>query len=153
MRFLVSEIKDTDVVEREESISAQDLIGTPPAFVSFRYPVKSKVSARMTRDGEIVLMGHVKTVVTFQCGRCLDFFDRSVDLEFQDVVQPDQPEIEVNGEIREALLIDLPVRALCREDCRGICANCGKNLNTSPCQCAVTHVDSRWDALKKFPFK
>lgn len=153
MRFLVSEIRDSKVIEREESINAQDLIGTPPAFVSFRHPVKSKVQARLTGDGEIVFSGHVTTVITHQCGRCLEYFDKPADLRFQQVVTPDQPEVEMNGEIRETLLIDLPVRAICRENCKGICPTCGKNLNNGSCACPAAPADSRWNALKEFPFK
>ena len=153
MRFLVSEIRDAQFIEREESVSAQDLLGTPPAFVSFRQPVQSKVQARMTRDGEIVLSGRVSTVITFQCGRCLEHFDRPSNLDFQQVVTPEQPEIDVSAEIRETLLIDLPVRAVCREDCRGICAGCGKNLNNGACACSTEKADNRWDALKGFRFK
>lgn len=153
MRFFVSEIRDSQLVEREESVDASELIGTPPAFVAFRHPVTSKVQARMTRDGEIVFSGHVSTVVTYQCGRCLEFFEKPVDLDFQQVVTPEQPEIDLNGEIRETVLIDLPVRAICRENCRGICPTCGKNLNTSSCDCSSTPTDPRWDVLKGFPFK
>jgi uncharacterized protein len=153
MRFLVSEIKDAECVEREESLNAQELIGAPPAFVSFRQPVKSKVQARMTGDGEIVFSGRVATVITYQCGRCLEFFDKPVDLKFQQVVTPESLEVDMNGEIRETLLIDLPVRAICRENCKGICASCGKNLNNGACSCPAKQADPRWNALKEFPFK
>ncbi|MBV9080079.1 MAG: DUF177 domain-containing protein [Elusimicrobia bacterium] len=154
MRFLVSEIRDARVVEREDSVKAEDLLGPAPEMVAFHHPVTSKVQARMTRDGEIIFSGHVKTVISYQCSRCLDVFDRPIDLEFQQVVPvEDQQEIDMSGEIRETILVDLPVRALCREACRGICPICGTNLNKSSCRCAVTHVDTRWDALKKFPFK
>jgi uncharacterized protein len=153
MRFLVAEIRERQSVEREESVNPQEIIETPPPFVSFKHPVKSKVQARMTRDGEIVFSGRVKTVITYQCGRCLEFFEKPVDLDFQQVVTPEQPEVEMNGEIRETLLIDLPVRALCRENCKGICVSCGKNLNNTSCDCASRLADPRWEGLKRFPFK
>lgn len=153
MLFLVAEVRDKKVVEQEEVVNAQDLIGAPPAFVSFRQPVKSKVQARMTHEGEIIFTGRVATVITYQCGRCLEFFDKSVDLDFQQVVTPDQLDVDITPEIRETLLIDLPVRAICRENCKGICPTCGKNLNNFSCECAPAPVDTRWNALKSFPFK
>jgi uncharacterized protein len=153
MRFLVSQIREAQVVEQEESVSAQELIGTPPAFVTFRHPVNSKVQARMTRDGEIVFSGEVSTVITYQCGRCLEFFDKPVELDFQQVVTNPETEVDVTGEIRETLLVDLPVRAVCRENCKGICATCGKNRNNQACNCEESHQDPRWNQLKEFPFK
>jgi len=153
MRFLVAEIRDAQVMEREETVNAQDLIGTPPAFVSFHQPVKSKVQARMTHDGEIVFTGRVATVITYQCGRCLEFFDKPVDLDFQQVITPEQLDVDITPEIRETLLVDLPVRAICRENCKGICPRCGKNLNNVTCGCEPAPADPRWNALKSFPFK
>lgn len=153
MRFLVSEIREAEVVEREEIASAQDLIGTPPAFVSFKQPVKSKVQARMTRDGEILFHGRVTTVITYQCGRCLEFFDHPADLDFEQAISTEELEVDITPEIRETLLVDLPVRAICRENCKGICATCGKNLNNVTCGCVQAPADPRWNALKSFPFK
>ncbi len=153
MLFLVAEVRDKRVVEREETVNAIDLIGTPPAFVSFGQPVKSKVQARMTHEGEIIFTGRVATVITYQCGRCLEFFDKAVDLDFQQVVTPEQLDVDITPEIRETLLVDLPVRAICRENCKGICPSCGKNLNNVTCACVPPPADTRWNALKSFPFK
>jgi uncharacterized protein len=48
--------------------------------------------------------------------------------------------------VRDALLLELPLAPLCREDCRGLCAHCGADLNDGPCDCAPPR-DPRWDAL------
>jgi uncharacterized protein len=52
--------------------------------------------------------------------------------------------------VREQVLLSLPGRTLCREDCKGLCAHCGQNLNTAPCNCAKAEEshDPRWGALK-----
>jgi len=42
------------------------------------------------------------------------------------------------------------MKHLCKEDCKGICQHCGKNLNDGPCKCIDTHHDARWDVLKSF---
>ncbi len=53
------------------------------------------------------------------------------------------------GEILcELLLLELPMRPLCREDCAGLCDLCGQNLNDGPCQCVRDSVDPRWSGLK-----
>ena len=49
--------------------------------------------------------------------------------------------------IREQVLLALPGRTLCREDCQGLCPHCGANRNSTPCQCEESHTDPRWNAL------
>jgi uncharacterized protein len=49
--------------------------------------------------------------------------------------------------LREQVLLTLPVRTLCRSDCKGLCPRCGRNLNTEPCACEAGPVDARWSAL------
>jgi uncharacterized protein len=52
--------------------------------------------------------------------------------------------------VREQVLLSLPDRSLCRDDCKGICAQCGGNLNETACNCVETEVDTRWAALQGF---
>lgn len=49
--------------------------------------------------------------------------------------------------LREQVLLSLPARTLCREDCKGICPRCGANRNTDPCSCDGAPADARWSAL------
>jgi len=49
--------------------------------------------------------------------------------------------------LREQVLLSLPARTLCREDCKGLCPRCGHNLNTDPCDCDPAPADPRWAAL------
>jgi uncharacterized protein len=55
--------------------------------------------------------------------------------------------------VREQVMLWLPMRGLCREDCQGICPTCGVNRNREKCQCVQTFDDPRWDALKRLHFK
>ena len=48
---------------------------------------------------------------------------------------------------REAVLLELPQAPLCRDDCRGLCATCGADLNEGPCGCVPEDRDARWAAL------
>ena len=153
MRFLVSEIRDAGHLHRHETFEAAGILGTPPEMVWFKKPVVADVDASMTRQGELVFSGRVATTFTFQCGRCLETFDRPADLEFQQVVTPEGTEVDLSNEIRETVFLDLPVSAVCRENCRGICPTCGINLNKSNCDCASTRSDLRWNALKDIRFK
>ena len=56
--------------------------------------------------------------------------------------------VDVRGLAREALVLALPARVVCVEDCKGLCSVCGKDLNKGPCGCAERQVDERWSRLK-----
>jgi uncharacterized protein len=49
--------------------------------------------------------------------------------------------------LREQVLLSLPARALCQQECKGLCPRCGKNRNTEICACDASQVDARWTAL------
>lgn len=49
--------------------------------------------------------------------------------------------------LREQVLLSLPARTLCRQDCKGLCPRCGRNRNTEPCACEDSSSDPRWSAL------
>jgi uncharacterized protein len=51
--------------------------------------------------------------------------------------------------LQEQVLLALPLKIVCRDDCKGLCPQCGKNLNEGPCACVVQVEDPRWAALKE----
>ena len=57
-------------------------------------------------------------------------------------------EIDLSAAVREQILLQIPSSPLCREDCLGLCARCGKDLNEGECGCDRAVVDPRWAALK-----
>jgi uncharacterized protein len=57
--------------------------------------------------------------------------------------------LELNDVLREQVLLGLPMQRVCRNDCRGICPECGQNRNTVDCGCQSKLADDRWSALKK----
>ncbi len=100
-----------------------------------------------------------------ECDRCLKAFSQSFTgmaralgrrasaqhpLSGQDgVVFHDGRRIDLTGEVREAVLVDIPIRTLCAEDCQGLCPICGADLNPGPCGCGVGQIDPRWEALRR----
>ncbi len=62
----------------------------------------------------------------------------------------DQVDLELVS--REAILLDLPLAPLCREDCAGLCPTCGIDLNEGACDCAPSTADPRWSALDALDF-
>jgi len=61
-------------------------------------------------------------------------------------------QIDLRPVIREQWLLNVPSYVVCREDCKGICPTCGKDLNEGPCDCPAAR-DARWDALRKVELK
>ena len=55
--------------------------------------------------------------------------------------------LQLEDVLREQALLALPTRALCRQDCKGLCPGCGRNLNSEPCACDTVPPDPRWTAL------
>ena len=56
--------------------------------------------------------------------------------------------IDVDEIVKEQIVLAVPTRMLCREDCKGICPECGTDRNTGDCSCATNDIDPRWAALK-----
>ena len=98
---------------------------------------------------ELLAQGRLSTSVTFRCARCGKLFDRKVvDQGFlceRDLSEEDET-VDLTPDIREAILLDFPAYPVCREDCRGLCSNCGKDLSEGPCNCDKP-ADDRWGVL------
>ena len=58
--------------------------------------------------------------------------------------------IDIMQQIEESVFAILPTKVLCKEDCKGLCPNCGKNLNEGSCSCANENTDPRFEALRNF---
>jgi len=106
------------------------------------------------------------------CDRCLAPFEREASFELEVRVlrsgttgdrgeevtegvirlSPDETTIDLVTPFRAVILLDEPMKKLCREDCRGLCPVCGANRNESECDCDSSPGDSRWDALRNLPF-
>ncbi len=118
---------------------------------------------------DIRLVGEVGAHLEFNCARCLDPVAHDVKWSFDLIYRPlgvdrradevsiSEAETEIGyyqGEgllledaLREQVLLATPVRALCHEDCKGLCPHCGRNLNLEQCQCEQHVSDPRWNAL------
>lgn len=139
-------------------LSSIGLNGVSP-FVS---PVEVKGTVK-SRDGSAELKASVSFDFSIPCDRCAEQIDRHYDFAFSHVLvrslennEDDDRFIEVRDErldldglMREDILLELPTKFLCREDCRGLCPVCGKNLNAGPCGCDEHLGDPRLEVLEK----
>jgi uncharacterized protein len=60
----------------------------------------------------------------------------------------DKLQIDIAEDVRQTLLLSLPMKHLCKEECLGVCTQCGKNLNHSSCSCNKEIIDERWSKLQ-----
>jgi uncharacterized protein len=67
------------------------------------------------------------------------------------VVEVDEDEeLDLRPFLLEAILLNVPMKPLCRAACKGLCPSCGKDLNEGDCDCQKTEIDPRWEALRAF---
>ncbi len=119
----------------------------------------------------ILVTGVLGTTIGLVCDRCLTPFTYALELELEDEFKPSidivsgaslptVPEDEANlidahhildltEVIRQHILLNQPLHALCEENCLGLCPTCGQNLNEGPCECGEQDMDRRWAALRE----
>lgn len=137
----------------EESPELLDLGGDET--VRFQGPVRCDVEAQLV-SGRLIVQGTVEVATERECSRCGEFFSTSVrDSSFlrDYVVSPDMLEVDITDDIREAVMLHMERFPLCRKDCRGVCTQCGKNLNDGACSCAEQVPGSAWGALDQLELK
>lgn len=100
-------------------------------------------------EEEILAEGTITGELTLECGRCLEKFAMPVNLTFTQAYPAEDPEIDLENEVRELLILNLPIKPLCREECKGICPGCGKNRNAEECSCTPVPNDPRWEKLRE----
>gem|GEM_PF-35690 len=133
---------------------------------------KIDVTCSVRRMKETVFVeGDVATSVEAPCSRCLEMTRLPVGGHFRYTFSPppatpkeeweltaedldfayyEEDTIDLDMVIFEQIMLQIPVKPLCRESCRGLCPHCGINLNTASCHCRTEAFDERLAALKKF---
>jgi uncharacterized protein len=161
MKVLISEIPEKGLdLELRETIE-NDIILSP-------------VVARLRIEkvgNEVVVKGNLRADIKLQCSRCLKEFCSELSVPFdvvyhsvEELKGEDKHEVRVeelntdfySGEemdlfalMEEQIVLNLPMKPLCAELCKGICPKCGTDLNVNECSCNIKEIDSRFDVLKK----
>jgi DUF177 domain-containing protein len=137
--------------------------------VSLTQPATVSGKVRLAGN-EVFVNGHVEARAQVECDRCLQPVETPVNADFaleyisgseyesseaaelteteMSVSVFDGKAIDVDEIVKEQILLAVPTRMLCREDCKGICPECGTDRNTGDCNCATNDIDPRWAALK-----
>ena len=169
------EIPIFDTSERERVIevtgSAEEMVIQTEDFT---LQDDVRVSCTLHLNGDLLKVEGVATAtMTAQCARCLETFPMEVSGQFLFVVmrltlgmaipegedeagegdrefiyvQHDATSLDITDFVRDAIILSLPMRVLCGEDCKGLCGVCGNNRNERECGCASGATDPRWQAL------
>ena len=99
---------------------------------------------------ELLVRGTLAQDFDAVCSRCGGDFDFTLKVGgFTTRVESDENTelVDLTDELRQSIILALPSYPVCRQDCRGVCPTCGKNLNEGSCACDHTERDSRWGAL------
>jgi uncharacterized protein len=164
MKLSVSRIPETGI-EQEIKLSISLSEETSRSDVS--------VYIKVERYNERVLVeGTASSISSLICGRCLKHFSLPLSIIFKTEYVPHSDynvgieheltanemdinfyyndEIDIDSLVKEHMLLAVPMKPLCSSGCKGICSQCGENLNDRDCSCETGSIDPRLETLKKF---
>ena len=118
----------------------------------------------------VFIDGSMETTVTSNCSRCLEVTHLPVKIKFRYIFIPENDRskqedelstedleygyyqgdaIDLDALIFEQIMLQIPIKVLCTDACKGLCLHCGMNLNTASCSCHAEFIDERLAVLKK----
>ena len=142
--------------EYELDLHDMDFNGTKP----LKTPIKVSANA-VNRAGVVNLAVSTEFGYTAPCDRCGEETITSFCYGFNhtlvqslagenegDYIETPDYQLDLDELVTTDILLELPLKHLCREDCKGLCPKCGKNLNSGECECDLREIDPRMEALK-----
>jgi len=175
VKIRIDDIKDKPLlVSAEEEIAGYPVLSRmqEEGDCTFLSPVKLQLTASREYD-HFRVSGSVEVAVRMDCSRCLGEFETGVrsaftifysrqaaglldedevELAEQDLVTASftGDEIDLLTEMQEQVIMELPIKPLCREECMGLCSRCGADLNQGDCGCQRDSTGFSFSALKDF---
>ncbi len=113
---------------------------------------------------EYYVIAKLSTIAHVGCDRCAESYDAAIGDSVKIILTKDKDLLEqddsyginegttvvdVTESVKETLFLALPEKKLCSQECKGLCAQCGANLNEGECSCDKNQIDPRWEGLKK----
>lgn len=160
MRINVADIIKVQGATKKVSIVQSEFDTTeilPPIKLS--KPIQLEGKLEVSRE-IIYLSGILKTEVKLSCDRCTsdllyniesevtDSFGQTHSIEDEESKPMESSMIDLSETIAETIALSLPMKVLCKEDCKGMCTLCGQNLNEKSCECDVDFTDPRLEKFK-----
>ena len=125
--------------------------------------INGKIGVSTTEDG-VVVEGQLSALTQLVCSRCLEDYWQPVEMKFTEIFSnhflegengfdeqplPADGSIDLNPILRDYASLDIPIRQICRDDCKGLCQSCGQNLNQKDCGHRQENIDPRLQGLKE----
>lgn len=163
MRIDISDITKVDGASLEVSFEGQlEEFENTVGEITFDQPVNFEGS--LTNQGGILkLAGTLKTSYSTKCYRCLEELAREVEVRVkEDFVSSDKKEnladaytyegnyIIIDKALKDNIILNLPMKQLCSEKCKGLCHRCGTNLNERNCDCKEDFINPKLEVLKNY---
>lgn len=164
MHIHLQELNKGKTSSFRETLDVSDLLKGRKDVLSAG-PLRVSLDAR-GEDGTAVVEGELTIDVASPCARCLEPVRGRLEIPFlehfkvshepqteeeeEQFVAVQEDTVDLKPYVEEALLLGLPFAPLCREDCKGLCAECGADLNEGECGCSREKIDPRLSALKDF---
>ncbi len=113
-------------------------------------------------NGILQLNGRLKAVYSSECYRCLGAVKKEMNLkinenfinsgedEQSDMYAFEGKNLDIGKALNDNIILNLPMKQLCSNDCKGLCITCGANLNETQCNCNNHEIDSRMEGLGKY---
>ncbi|NLV76389.1 MAG: DUF177 domain-containing protein [Tissierellia bacterium] len=165
MNIDLSDFHEEDVlsihIEGELKKDALDINGRKIKFIK---PIKYEGDIYRAQ-GDKILQVKIHYEYKEVCGRCLSPFIREEDTvlsgrlirnsdeildEEDEVIYYDGEELDITEDIRDMVILSLPMKPLCSDTCKGLCPKCGTNLNEEKCNCVLEEIDPRLEKLREF---
>ncbi len=172
MKIRIDELKDKTV-----TLSAEEPLDGYPNLMAMQeageclFLAPLKVCLKIAKEFDHIRVGgSVETSLNLKCARCLTEYrmdiespfnifymraegiaqDEDVELAEEDLISTtyEGDEIDFTAEISEQVILAIPFKPLCREDCRGLCSVCGTDLNETECTCSRDNMNFKFSALK-----
>ncbi|MBL1214125.1 MAG: DUF177 domain-containing protein [Ignavibacteriae bacterium] len=130
-----------------------------------------KVNCKMDKSqNQFVLNCDLKVHTNFECDRCSEEFEAELERDFKlfyffdeeniddedsntFYIAPEEDYIDISKEVREYAMLSVPMKIVCDDDCKGLCAGCGVDLNKEECRCSKDEVRPEWEELLKLKDK
>ncbi len=162
MKILIEDIPEEGLdLDLEEKFGAGE--------ISLVSPVKARLELTKAYS-EVIVAGNLSSELELECSRCLKKYRHVMDVPVDVVYHPVEElgtdrhelkdaemnmgfyqgeELDLTELIREQIMLNIQMKPLCDENCKGICSLCGTDLNTGTCSCETRKIDSRLGVLKK----
>ncbi len=154
MKIKISNLKPgKHNLEFEGSVSD---VGLVDPFIN-GYLLKVKIDKSIH---QLIADADLQVKAKLNCDRCGSEFEEEINTQFEVVylvdsgeqeesdeirfISPEEPFIDISQDLHDYSQLALPVKVLCKEDCKGLCPHCGTDLNNTSCECKDETIDDRW---------